>query len=233
MRISKSHGEPLISVPILVQGNHGTVLHWFKDTEDIENFKHNADDYSITLIMKMETLLCTSMTTIHEMKVWVRNKYDKLQIDLFSVKSVNKPVVSNDFIVIHARFPTKKPDLVEEPGAQKAQTSNNSLLQEPLNPNIDNMALFKLIKELQDEDRSNKDQIAQLKKDNMQSKSHIENLQKEIEAIMNKPGKPERIPPNSRFRKSQDKELQKESEQVDLSFFKDLDTYNYNHQPGL
>ena len=113
MRVSKSHGEPLIAVPISVQSNNGTFLHWFKDTEDIDNFKPNADDYSITLIMKMETLLCTSMTTIHEMRVWVRNKYDKLQIDLFSVKSVNKPVVSNDFIIMHARLPTKKPDLVE------------------------------------------------------------------------------------------------------------------------
>ena len=248
IRISKSHGEPLIPVPISVQSHNGTVLHWFKDIEDINNFKPNADDCSITLIMKMDILLCTPMTTIHEMKDWMIKKCDQLQMEFFSVKSVNKPVVSNDFIIMHARFPSKNPDLVKVPGAHKPQTSNNSSLQKLLNPNMGNEALFKLIKELQDQirslqdqvrslqdqDRSNQDQIAQLKIDNMQSNSHIENLQKEIEALMNRTDKPEKMPTNSsRMRKSQDKELQRESEQVDLSFFKNLDTYNYNHQPGL
>ena len=138
---------------------------------------------------------------------------------------------------------------MKEPGAQKAQTSNNCLLQKSpktLNPKTDNNALFKLIEELQDqvrslqEDvRSNQDQIAQLQKDkcmncqktNNANKSHNEKIQKGIEAI---PSIPEKMPPNSRrFRKSQDKELQRESEQLDLSFFKNLDTYNYSHQPGL
>ena len=104
LRVSKTDGEPLLDLPDSTFTTNGTSLYWLKNMDE---FRPNPDDLNITVMTKMVTVKNSNLKNTIEMKNWLKNKCNKLKIDAFVVKSSCKPMVLEDFVIMHAKFPSK------------------------------------------------------------------------------------------------------------------------------